>query len=34
VLFWNADISKWFFLTLPIGLLIRMALNVLDGMMA
>ncbi len=34
VLFWNADISKWFFLTLPIGLLIRMALNALDGMMA
>lgn len=34
VLFWNADISKWFFLSLPIGLLIRMALNALDGMMA
>ncbi|HCN51419.1 MAG TPA: CDP-alcohol phosphatidyltransferase family protein [Chryseobacterium sp.] len=34
VLFWNANISKWFFLSLPIGLLIRMALNALDGMMA
>ncbi|MGH1519569.1 CDP-alcohol phosphatidyltransferase family protein [Chryseobacterium sp. JK1] len=34
LLFWNADISKWFFLSLPIGLLIRMALNALDGMMA
>ncbi|MFP3593405.1 CDP-alcohol phosphatidyltransferase family protein [Chryseobacterium sp. SIMBA_038] len=34
VLFWNADVSKWFFLSLPIGLLIRMALNALDGMMA
>ncbi|PWN63261.1 CDP-alcohol phosphatidyltransferase family protein [Chryseobacterium oncorhynchi] len=34
VLFWNADISKWFFLSLPIGLLLRMALNALDGMMA
>ncbi|MDR6921910.1 CDP-alcohol phosphatidyltransferase family protein [Chryseobacterium sp. 2987] len=34
ILFWNADISKWFFLSLPIGLLIRMALNALDGMMA
>jgi len=33
-LFWNADISKWFFLSLPIGLLIRMALNALDGMVA
>lgn len=34
VLFWNADVSKWLFLSLPIGLLIRMALNALDGMMA
>ncbi|TZG00071.1 CDP-alcohol phosphatidyltransferase family protein (plasmid) [Chryseobacterium panacisoli] len=34
ILFWNADISKWFFLSLPIGLLLRMALNALDGMMA
>lgn len=33
-LFWNADSSKWFFLSLPIGLLLRMALNALDGMMA
>ena len=34
ILFWNADVSHWFFLALPIGLLIRMALNALDGMMA
>lgn len=34
VLFWNADVSNWFYLSLPIGLLIRMALNALDGMMA
>lgn len=34
ILFWNADLSKWFFLSLPTGLLIRMALNALDGMMA
>ncbi|MFZ4930335.1 CDP-alcohol phosphatidyltransferase family protein [Chryseobacterium sp. Mn2064] len=34
LLFWNADVSKWFFLSLPIGLLLRMALNALDGMMA
>ncbi|MBP1167191.1 MAG: CDP-alcohol phosphatidyltransferase family protein [Chryseobacterium culicis] len=34
ILFWNADISKWFFLSLPVGLLLRMALNALDGMMA
>lgn len=34
ILFWNADVSDWFFLSLPIGLLIRMALNALDGMMA
>ena len=34
ILFWYADMSKWFFLSLPIGLLVRMALNALDGMMA
>ncbi|MEJ5050451.1 CDP-alcohol phosphatidyltransferase family protein [Chryseobacterium culicis] len=34
ILFWNADISKWFLLSLPVGLLMRMALNALDGMMA
>jgi CDP-diacylglycerol--glycerol-3-phosphate 3-phosphatidyltransferase len=34
IIFWNADISKWFFLSLPVGLLLRMALNALDGMMA
>ena len=34
ILFWNADSSRWFFLSLPIGLLLRMALNALDGMMA
>lgn len=34
VLFWSAGISKWLFLSLPIGLLLRMALNALDGMMA
>lgn len=34
VLFWTADESRWFFLSLPIGLLLRMALNALDGMMA
>ena len=34
ILFWNGDASKWFFLSLPIGLLLRMALNALDGMMA
>ncbi|PQA95551.1 CDP-alcohol phosphatidyltransferase [Chryseobacterium shigense] len=34
ILFWNANLSKWFFLSLPIGLLLRMALNALDGMMA
>lgn len=34
VAFWNADNFNWLFLTLPIGLLIRMALNALDGMMA
>ncbi|MFN1216750.1 CDP-alcohol phosphatidyltransferase family protein [Chryseobacterium kwangjuense] len=34
IAFWNANISKWFFLSLPVGLLLRMALNALDGMMA
>ncbi|MCC8152902.1 MAG: CDP-alcohol phosphatidyltransferase family protein [Tannerellaceae bacterium] len=33
-LFWFADSNRLFFLALPIGLLIRMALNALDGMMA
>jgi CDP-diacylglycerol--glycerol-3-phosphate 3-phosphatidyltransferase len=33
-LFWNADANTWFFLSLPIGLLLRMAFNALDGMMA
>lgn len=34
VLFWFAEDNKWLFLALPIGLLLRMALNALDGMMA
>ncbi|WP_343564963.1 CDP-alcohol phosphatidyltransferase family protein [Sphingobacterium sp.] len=34
ILFWNADRSSVLFLALPIGLLLRMALNALDGMMA
>ena len=34
ILFWNAGISKWLYLSLSIGLLLRMALNALDGMMA
>ncbi|ADV51065.1 CDP-alcohol phosphatidyltransferase [Cellulophaga algicola DSM 14237] len=34
VLFWNSDANNWFFLSLPIGLLLRMAFNALDGMMA
>jgi CDP-diacylglycerol--glycerol-3-phosphate 3-phosphatidyltransferase len=34
ILFWNADSYNWFFLSLPFGLLLRMALNALDGMMA
>lgn len=34
ILFWFSDYSRWFFLSLPIGLLVRMALNALDGMMA
>jgi len=32
--FWNAGNSRILFLALPIGLLVRMALNALDGMMA
>lgn len=34
LLFWNADTNTWYFLSLPIGLLLRMAFNALDGMMA
>ena len=34
ILFWFADIYHAFFLALPIGLFLRMALNALDGMMA
>jgi len=32
--FWYADMYRYLFLALPIGLLIRMGLNALDGMMA
>jgi CDP-diacylglycerol--glycerol-3-phosphate 3-phosphatidyltransferase len=34
LLFWFADSCNLFFLALPIGLFLRMALNALDGMMA
>lgn len=34
ICFWNADINKSYFLFVPIGLFVRMALNALDGMMA
>ena len=34
VLFWEASQVPLFFLALPVGLLIRMILNALDGMMA
>lgn len=34
VLFWFSDYNRLFLLALPIGLLVRMALNALDGMMA
>jgi CDP-diacylglycerol---glycerol-3-phosphate 3-phosphatidyltransferase len=34
LLFWFSDIHHSFFLVLPIGLFLRMALNALDGMMA
>ena len=32
--FWQASECRYFFLALPIGLLLRMILNALDGMMA
>lgn len=32
--FWFGDLNNYFFLCLPIGLFVRMALNALDGMMA
>lgn len=34
VMFWYADRMPMFYLALPIGLLLRMAFNALDGMMA
>jgi CDP-diacylglycerol--glycerol-3-phosphate 3-phosphatidyltransferase len=34
IAFWYADLYRMLFLALPVGLLIRMALNALDGMMA
>jgi CDP-diacylglycerol--glycerol-3-phosphate 3-phosphatidyltransferase len=34
IAFWYADVYPILFLALPVGLLIRMALNALDGMMA
>ena len=34
IFFWYADTNRFFFLALPIGLFLRMALNALDGMMA
>lgn len=34
IAFWYADSRHFLFLCLPIGLLIRMMLNALDGMMA
>lgn len=34
VSFWYAESNRYLFLTLPIGLFFRMALNALDGMMA
>ncbi len=34
ILFWFAESNRLLFLALPIGLLLRMALNALDGMMA
>ncbi len=34
IAFWSADIHHILFLALPLGLLLRMALNALDGMMA
>jgi len=32
--FWYADLYRWLFLALPVGLFLRMALNAMDGMMA
>jgi CDP-diacylglycerol--glycerol-3-phosphate 3-phosphatidyltransferase len=32
--FWHADDHRWLFLALPAGLLLRMALNAIDGMIA
>lgn len=34
VLFWFADFNRFYYLALPFGLFVRMALNALDGMMA
>lgn len=34
IFFWFADFNHFYFLALPIGLFVRMALNALDGMMA
>lgn len=34
ICFWNADVNRLYFLFVPIGLFVRMALNALDGMMA
>ena len=34
ILFWFSDYNSLFLLALPVGLLVRMALNALDGMMA
>ena len=34
IAFWFSDVNSIFFLFLPVGLLLRMALNALDGMMA
>ncbi|MDF1695313.1 MAG: CDP-alcohol phosphatidyltransferase family protein [Saprospiraceae bacterium] len=34
IAFWNAESNRILFLSLPIGLLIRMGLNAMDGMMA
>ncbi len=34
IAFWYADVYHFLFIFLPVGLLVRMALNALDGMMA
>src|SRR5688572_25543674 len=34
ILFWYADRNRFFFIAIPAGLFLRMALNALDGMMA